>query len=251
MSLLLADGPVQRQPASSSRLMARAALGLSIFAFIPPLGLAALVLGHMAEHRIAFRERTETETDDNEPLARAALWIAYLQLGLLSVVFVFGWGALHETVEEFRLDPLVQRVFRENDNMRPLDPQSAREAEATAQDIVFQLVAINEQIRRHSEDGGYGCTVYQLTQTGLEGISEAEHRAFFDRMQQSPYLYGITACNPSANGVTTAAYVLSAVPIPPRMPDNAALFCTDQGGSVLMIRNGTSLDCLKSGQPVR
>ena len=251
------DGSLS-QPAPSHRFMARAALGLSIFAFIPPLGIAALVLGHLAECAITSRGKSaghisseEKFPDNDQPIARAALWIAYLQLGLLSVAVAFGWGFFHDTTEEFQRDPLVQRFFRESDKMKPLDPESARDAEAAAQDIVYQLVAINEQVRRHSEDGGYACTIYQLTQAGLDGVSEAEKRTFFTRVEGSPYLYGISGCNPSAHGMTSAAYSLTAVPVSPRMPDNSSIFCTDQTGAVLTIRGRTSIDCFKNGQPVR
>jgi hypothetical protein len=251
MDSLPADGRLP--PAPSCRFMARAALGLSIFAFIPPLGIAALVLGHMAEHRIAaiHKSSQEESADNDQPIARAALWISYLQLALLSIAVAFGWGFFHDTAEGFQRDPIVQRFFRESDKMKPLDPEGARDAESTAQNIVYQLVAINEQVRRHSEDGGYACGIYLLTQTGLEGTAAAEKRAFFDRMQESPYMYGISACDPSAHGMTTAAYVLTAVPISPRMPDNSAIFCTDQTGVVLTVRGGTSIDCFKNGQPVR
>jgi hypothetical protein len=238
--------------------MAWAALGLSIFAFLPPLAIAALVLGHIAQHRIASTSRhsgkqfsQDKSANNDQPIARAALWIAYLQLALVAVVLLFGWNFFRDTQEQFQRDPLVQRFFRESDKTKPLDPESARDAESAAQAIVFQLVAINEQIRRHSEDGAYACSIYQLSETGLDDTTLAEKRAFFNRIQQSPYLYGISACNPTADGQTTAAYILTAVPVSHRMPDNSALFCTDQTGVVLTQRGGTSLDCFKTGQPVR
>ena len=228
--------------------MARTALGLSVVAFIPPLGIAALVLGHMAEHRIAASEKSSIS---EQPVARAALWIAYLQLALLSAMALFLWSAFHDTAQEFQRDPLVQRFLRESAALKPLDPQSARDAESTAQNIVYQLIAINEQVRRASEDGAYACQINQLIQTGLEGTSDAERRALYIRLQESPYMYGISNCNPSVKGTTNAAYILTAVPVPPRMPENSALFCTDQTGVVLSVRGGTSVDCFKNGQAVR
>jgi hypothetical protein len=68
--------PAQGQACNT---MARVALGLSIFGFIPPLGIAAIVLGHVAESRIP----SSAEANGNR-VARAALWIAYLQLALVS-----------------------------------------------------------------------------------------------------------------------------------------------------------------------
>lgn len=243
------DSPVSfSQRTSSSHQMARVALGLSIFAFVPPFGIAALVLGYMALRRAAG---THTSVEREEPLARAALWICGVQLALLSMIAWLGWGFFVDTRDQFRRDPLVQRVFRDSDKLRTLDPQSARDEELTATEIVYQLVAINEQIRKHGEDGAYVCSIYQLTQTGLDDTTFAEKRAFFDRIQRSPYLYGMTECNPTKGGETMAAYLLTAVPVSPRMPENSAVFCTDQTGVVLTIRGGTSLDCLNNGQPAR
>jgi hypothetical protein len=64
--------------------MARSALGLSVIAFVSPLGISAIVLGHMAEGRIA----ASGGLLNGKGLARAGLWIAYLQLALVSLVAV-------------------------------------------------------------------------------------------------------------------------------------------------------------------
>jgi hypothetical protein len=234
----------ERPPGSS--LMARVAFALSILAFLLPFGIAALVLGFMAMRRAAPAHSSHERA---EPLAIAALWIAGLQLALLTAVLWLGWGFFIDTRDQFRHDPLVQRVLRDSDKLITLDPQSARDEEQTASQIVNQLAAINEQIRKHGEDGAYACTVYQIAHTGLDDTSYAEKRAFFDRLQRSPYLYGITGCNPVSDGITKAAYLLTAVPVSPRMPDNSAVFCTDQTGVVLTHRGGTSLDCFTAGQP--
>jgi len=232
--------------------MARAALGLSIFAFIPPLGIAAIVLGHMAEARMASTAGDiDGKTINGTTTARAALWIAYLQLALLVVTAGFILGLFHETAQGFRQDALVQRVFRASDQMKPLDPESAREAEGSAQTLIYQFVAIEDEIRRHRENGSYACQINELTDTGVEGATDAEKRAFAVRVLQSPYLFQLSDCNPNTNGSESAAYVLTAVPRPPRMPDDSAVFCTDQTGVVRTVRGGISLDCLKNGQPAR
>jgi len=97
--------------------MALAAVALSIFAFIPPLGIAAVVLGHISIRRIAASRGAL----NGKATARAALIIAYLQIILVTVVAAMVWQALHLTVQDFRRDTLVQRVFRETDPNQTLD----------------------------------------------------------------------------------------------------------------------------------
>src|SRR5580698_1618559 len=82
--------------------MALAALALSVFAFIPPLGIAAVVLGHISSRRIAASRGAL----NGKATARAALIISYLQIILMVVVSTMVWQALHLTVRDFRRDSL-------------------------------------------------------------------------------------------------------------------------------------------------
>jgi hypothetical protein len=234
--------------------MARVALGLSIFAFVPPLGIAAIVLGHGAERRI----EASAGTLNGKGLARAALWIAYLQLALVSVAGVMLWNLFHNTAEGFRRDALVQRVFRENDQSRTLDAQSAREAEVTAKQLMDQLVAIEDESRHYRDGGLYTCHVTQLLALGLKGATEAENRALAARVAQSPYMFDISECDAGAAQESSfekssgkAGYVLTAVPRSPRMPPHSWIFCADQSGVVLALRAGISTDCMTKGEPAR
>jgi hypothetical protein len=237
---------------TSSRLSApihrfsQIALGLSIFAFIPPLGIAAVVLGHIAEQRID----SSAGLLNGKTTARAALWIAYLQIALVTLTLLFMWSLFHETARGFQRDALVQRVLRASDQMQPLDPQSAQEAEGTAQTLVYQVIAIEEQVQRHRENGSYACQLSQLIDAGLEGSTDAEKRAVAVRVLESPYMFQISNCNPMTGGMESAAYILAAVPRPPRMPQGSAIFCANQTGVVRRARGRTSLDCIESGQPM-
>jgi hypothetical protein len=234
-------------PKSTAHAMAKVALGLSIVAFVVPLGIAALVLGHMAEKRM----EPAPQTGNGNAMARAALWIAYLQLAFITIAALMTWGMFHETVEGFRRDAMVQRVFRASDQMQPLDAESAREEEVSALNMMNQIMAIEEQMRKHREDRGYVCELYGVLENGAEDSTDAEKRAFGQRVLQSPYMFRISNCNPIKSGIPEAAYLLTAVPRPPRMPDGSALFCADQTGVVRQIRGGISLDCIKDGQVIR
>jgi hypothetical protein len=230
---------------ANSQSLARAALILSIFAFLPPLGLAAIVMGHIAE------KRALAPSDGGSPMARAALWIAYIQVVLvLSTTFIL-WTGFHGMALSFQRDALVQGFLRSDDKRQPLDHASAVEAEQTARTILVQLIAIEDQYRRDNKDGLYACHVSELVEGGLEGTTEAEKRAFDQRILDSPYIFEISGCNlPSQNpkeDSKEAAYILSAVPRHPRMPEGSAIYCADQTGTVRQARHGTSLDCLASG----
>ena len=240
--------------ASSCSGMARVALGLSIFAFVPPLGIAAIVLGHGAERRIA----ASAGTLNGKGLARAALWIAYLQLALISLAGVMVWNLFRDTAEGFRRDAMVQRFFRENDQSRTLDAQSAWEAEVTAKQLMEELVAIEEESRHYRDDGLYTCHVTQLLALGLKGATEAENHALAARVEQSPYRFDISECGAGAaqassfeKSTAKPGYVLTAVPRSPRMPAHSRIFCADQSGVVLALRGGISTDCISKGEPAR
>ncbi len=233
-----------RAPCST---MARAALGLSIVSFLLPLGIAAIVLGHLAENRI----KASDGALNGKATARAALWIAYIQLALISLAGVVVWGLFQDTAQGFRRDALVQRVFRSYDQQQPLDPDSAREAEFTARTLAYQLIAIEDESRRSTKEGLYICQLNEVLSTGLQGATDAEKQALASRISDSPYMFAISNCDPAPDGEVEARYRLTAVPRLPRMPQDSAVFCADESGVLRSVRGGTSIDCLKSGEPVR
>jgi hypothetical protein len=232
------DAAPDGQPVRSNR-MALAAVLLSIFAFILPFGIAAVVLGHLSKRRIDACRGTV----DGKATARAALIIAYVQMFLVTVAALISWQVLHLTVQDFRRDPLVQRVFREADARAPLDSTSAREEEITARALVIQMVAIQDQNYRNN-GAGYFCSIGELVQTGVEGATPAERQAFGERLHQSAYMFELSGCS---SGSVAARYDLTAVPRLPRMPAGSLLYCADETGKVSQIRNETSVNCFDHG----
>ena len=222
--------------------MALAAVALSIFAFIPPLGIAAVVLGHISIRRIAASRGAL----NGKATARAALIIGYLQMILMVVVSTMVWQALHLTVRDFRRDTLVQRVFRETDPNQTLDSSSAREQEATARALVIQMVAIQDQ-RYRGDAREYLCSIGELLNAGLDGSTPAEKGAFKERVWHSAFMFEVRACHSENSVSPSAGYKLSAVPRSPRMPDGARTFCADETGTVKQIFGGTSVDCFDHG----
>lgn len=234
------DSSTPSVSATSTCSLASLALWLSIFAFLLPFGIAAVVLGHIADNRI----EASGGRLNGAAKARAALWIAYLQLAIFSIVGVILWNLFRDTAQGFRRDAVVQRVFREYDQARPLDMESAREAEAAAQIAMYQLIAIEDQTKRHRQDGSYVCQLYGLLEIGIDSSTDAEKRAFATQVLESPYQFNLINCQPEQ-------YTLTAVPRRPRMPENSAVFCANETGVVRQHRGRTSADCLKDGEAVR
>jgi hypothetical protein len=240
----LAAAPSNAGPIRQSR-MALAAVALSIFAFIPPLGIAAVVLGHMSMRRIAASRGAL----NGKATARAALIIGYLQMFLVTVAAAMVWQALHLTVQDFRRDALVQRVFRETDPNQTLDSSSASEQETTARALVIQMVAIEDQHYR-GDAGGYLCSIGELFNAGLDGATPAEKEAFKERVWHSAYMFEVRACHSENSASPSAGYKLTAVPRSPRMPAGSRTFCADETGTVKQIFGGTSVDCFDHGDVI-
>src|SRR5262249_27154029 len=109
--------PIQPpEPSGPSYPLALVGLGLSIFAFMLPLGVAAVVAGHVAEKRIVCSHGSF----NGKFTARAALWIGCLQMGLAGLILLLGWNFFRDVVRVYQLDALVQHVLRTNDGSRPL-----------------------------------------------------------------------------------------------------------------------------------
>jgi hypothetical protein len=226
-----------------SSALARAALVASIFAFIPPLGLAAIVMGHIADGG-------RTSLQNGRAMARAALWIAYIQLVLvLSAAFIF-WTAFRGIAISFQRDAIVQRLFRSSDREQPIDRSEVADMELAARTILIQLIAIEDHYRRSSKVGAYACRMNELVAIGVEGTTESEKRSFELRMAEAPYLFEISDCSPGEGDSKEAGYFLTAVPRHPRMPEWAAIYCANENGTMRQVRSGTSLDCLKHGDPL-
>ena len=257
-----AEGPIpnlateQARSGAGRHALARAALIVSIFAFLPPLALAAIIMGHVAEHSAEHiaepipEQRGIGSPQNGQPMARAALWIAYIQLlVVLSATFIF-WTAFRQMAISFQRDAMVQGFFRSSDREQPLDQNEAGEAEHTARAILNQLIAIEDQSRRDSKNGLYACHINELVEGGLEGTTEAEKRAFYQRIADSAYMFEISDCDRGDENPKEGGYFLTAVPRHPRMPEGSAIYCANEGGEMRQVRTGTSLDCLKHGDPL-
>jgi len=249
------------RPARHSR-MATVALVLSIFAFIPPLGIAAIVLGHISKRRILASHGLL----NGEATARAALIIGYTQAALVTAFVLVLWQVLGMTVEDFRRDAMVQRVLRTSDTNQVPDYETAREEEMTARALLFQMSGMEAEHHRKSEQG-YLCSLGALLEAGgVEGSTPAEKRAFAERIWHSRYNFEVQGCTPDDSKEATPQYRLTAVPRWPQTPSGkgqwcadekgtftricSPVFCADESGSVKQIYGGTSADCFDHGDVI-
>lgn len=240
--------------------LATTALVFSILAFIPPFGLAAIVLGHVAR-----RQRTG-QSGPNGSTALSALIIAYAQLALVAVGILILWPALDLSIRDLRSDSMVQRVLKTHDMNQVPDYVTAREEESTAKSLMLQMAGIESEHQR-THGPGYLCTISDLLSIGgIEGTTPAESRAFAERIHQSRYSFEIQTCSSGDESAVKPQYKLTAVPRWPQTPTGngnwcadekgeatiscSPVYCADQSGVVRQFW-GLSSDCFKQGTPVK
>lgn len=217
---------------------------LSVFAFVLPVGIAAVVLGHVANWQIdASGGRLE-----GKATARAALIIGYVQMALVVASFGIAWQAVRGLQMQFRREAMVQSMIRDQNALAPLDAESARNEEMAAHSILLQLAATED--RSQQQSGGYICEISKLLAAGPDGQTPAEIQAFADRLRHSAYSYDLKDCADSGGPGNAAHYMLTAAPRLPQMPENSAIYCVDQTGVLRQVRSGTSLDCVAHGLAV-
>jgi hypothetical protein len=243
--------------------LASLALGLSVFAFVLPFGITAVVLGHVSRRQIA----TTRGAGNGGAMALAALIIAYTQMALTVGAVLILWQGFHVTIQDFRGDAMVQRVLREPDANQPPDYETAREEENTARTLLTQIAGIEAEYHRESKRG-YLCTIPDLIQAGgTEGATPAEKRAFAERFRQSRYVFEIQGCTAEDTVDVPAQYKLAAVPHWPQTANRSGtwcadgkgaftrtcspIFCADQTGEVRQVYGGTSADCFDHGHSVQ
>lgn len=225
--------------------MAATAVILSVVAFIVPLGIAALVLAFFSKKAIA----SSGGALKGEETAKAAIIIASIQLALTVAVALFTWNVASAIISQFHRDQMVQHAFRDYDNTKMLDLDSAHDEEAVAEEVITQLMVIEEQSYRKT--GRYACSVPELIGfgAGVEGASIPEMRMLYKKIDRKSYVYEVTRCTRDFNS-TTAYYTLLAVPVPSRMPKSSAVYCADEMGTLQRSLGGTSVDCLQHGSRV-
>jgi hypothetical protein len=207
-------------PAPVTSSMALASLVLSFFSLFVPLGIVAIVLGHISRGRIAKSSGRQKGTG----IAFAALILGYLQLAVAGVlILVFGLavvGTGHKMYQELDKDPELRAALAER--LKKGDPYKV--AIANAAKHQENTIAALHLIRAMQRDYfaahpqlGYACDLNELGAT-KEGSELGLH------MRDSLYEIKVVQCS----RVGEFRYVVLAVAVSDFNPPNSPGYCLDQ-----------------------
>ena len=208
-------------PEPTLNKMALASLILSIFTFIVPLGVAAIVLGHISRAQIARSGGRQKGTG----MAFAGLIIGYLQLALVSLVVV----GMMSVWREFRGNLDRESYLRDAilDRLAHGDPSKAK-PERTARHQQSALAALRiirdkqkDYLAAHTGEG-YACQLYEL---GLDSLDDTEWKSL---LVDSDYDIKILRCS-LINGPN---YVVLAIPRSDGNLADAITYCLDQANGI-------------------
>src|ERR1700722_1638694 len=203
--------------------MAIASLALSFLAFIFPLGIAAVVMGHISRRQIAKRQGRQ----GGIVLAFAGLILSYLQrvvVGLIGaglVVMLFGLSGELNRHPDARA-ALVAR-FKHRDPYHPSADQIASHRQ-NAVDALRLIAARQSEYLAAHPDEGYACQMYLLESGASEGSELGA------QLRDSHYDIKIAQCR--GNREDENWYAVTAIPRSNFNPPDSPVYCLNQTGII-------------------
>ena len=196
--------------------MALASLILSFFSFFVPLGIAAVVLGHVSRSQIAKSEGRQKGMG----VAFAGLIIGYLQLALAGLFFLglaSLWDQFHHELDDnpYTRAALAERL-KNGDPYKVTPAVAARHQENTIAALRLIRSKQGDYLTAHP-DIGYACQLYELGST-------AEDSELALRIRDSLYEIQIAQCS----RVGELRYVVVAVPNSTFNLPGSPVYCLDQ-----------------------
>ena len=195
--------------------MAVACLSLSFLAFIVPLGIATVVMGHMSRREIAKSNGRQTGTW----LAFAGLIICYLQFALMALscfVLVAQWHRLNQVAahDEFTRAAIVEQIMQ-------VKPNAADHRQNAVDSLRLIHARQADYLSAHPNEG-YACQLYNL---GSDPTTPSELSV---HMADSHYEIKINQCRGrDAQHYDDRRYTVVAVPRsdsnPPGSPHTASI----------------------------
>jgi hypothetical protein len=197
--------------------MAVVSLILGFLSLIPPLGIAAVVFGHVSRSQIAKSAGREKGTS----IAFAGLVLGYIQLAILGIFFLGILGVIQDFRHEMDKHPQTQVALAERiahgDPYAVNPAKSARQQESAIQ--ALHLISAQEtQFLAAHPDQGYACQLYQV------GFDPGGNTELGTLMRESDYDTKFIRCS-QINGPN---YVVLSVPRSGGNPADAPVFCLDQ-----------------------
>ena len=197
--------------------MAVVSLILGFLSLIPPVGIAAVVFGHLSRSQIAKSAGRETGTG----IAFAGLVLGYIQLAILGIFFLGILGVIQDFRHEMDNHPATQVALAERiahgDPYSVNPAKSARQQESAIQALHLIRVQEVEYLAAHP-DQGYACQLY------LVGFDPAGNTELGTLMRESDYDTKFIRCSQ----ISGPNYLVLSVPRSAGNPANAPVFCLDQ-----------------------
>ncbi len=208
-------------PEPTLNKMALASLILSIFSFILPLGIAAIVLGHISRVQIARSGGRQKGTGT----ALAGLIIGYLQLALVALLALGVMGVWNEFRGELDRKPYVRDAILDrlaHDDPSKVTPERTARHQQSAL-TALRIIRANETsyLAAHLAEG-YACQLYQL------GLDSTDHGEWRSLLVDADYDIKILRCS-LINGPN---YVVLAIPRSDGNPADAPIYCLDQANGI-------------------
>jgi hypothetical protein len=216
------------QGSSGSRLSvpklngtAAASLILGFFSLIPPLGIAAVVFGHVSHSQIAKSGGREKGTG----IAFAGLVLGYIQLAVVGIFFLGLLGFVQDFRHELDKHPdarlaLAERIAH-GDPYTVNPAKSARQQESAIQ--ALHLIGAQEtQYLAGHPDEGYACQLYKV------GFDPGGNSELSTLMRESDYDTKFIRCG----RINAPIYLVLSVPRSAGNPADAPVFCLDQANGI-------------------
>ena len=215
--------------------MAVASLVSGFFSLIPPIGIAAVVFGHVSRSQIVKSGGREQGTG----FAFAGLVLGYLQLAILVILFLGLLGFIQDIRHQLDKDPntraaLLQRIAH-GDPYTVSPAKTARQAQTAIQALHLIRAKETQYIAEHPDEG-YACQLYKV---GFDPGGDTELNTLF---RESDYDTKFIRCG-EVPGITPGTllsppmYLIISVPKSSGNTADAPVFCLDQANGIEQYNN--------------
>jgi hypothetical protein len=230
--------------------MAIASLAMSFLAFIFPIGIASVVMGHISRKKIAESGGRFKGTG----LAFAGLIISYLQLAFVALIFLIAFSVGRRLSHELDRDPYVRAALTERMLHGDPDHPSAAVMAQNVPNLMdsFHLIVAHQEEYRTKNNGNYACHLAYL-----EPESRDDELAV--HIRNSHYGFRVECRGPLNDSGNVYQYTAVAYPITDANPPNPARYCMDQTKVIRRYSDEKSLEtamqsgpqpCPSDGEPV-
>lgn len=201
--------------------LATASLALSFLAFIVPLGIASVVMGHISRSQIAKSQGRQSGTG----LAFAGLIISYLQLAVVALIGASLVSMLFGINRELDRQPYTRAALaarlKYGDPYHPSSAEIERHRQNAVDALRLLAARQNEYLAAHPAEG-YACQIYSLQPAASEANELDVH------LRNSKYLIKIDQCR----GTGDNRYAVVAIPRSEFNSPESPVYCLNQTGII-------------------